>query len=152
MWFNIRAGVIFMKRFRIHHPTSAVGFALLAVATSAVLSVPATAAPQARRYALESTDGLRLHNVAAEPATLQGKNGLRVTMSEEALRGLAGMTPAEQAQVAQLAAIDGLDFANGVRPTNGRADRSGQTESCRAVHLASRLAVVPASPGDAVQV
>ena len=33
---------------------------------------------------------------------------------EESLRRLEGMTPEEQARVAQLAAIDGLDFANGV--------------------------------------
>ena len=88
--------------------------ALLAVAISAALLVPRTAAAQVKHYALESTEGLRLHNVAAESATLQGKKGLRVTISEEALRRLAGMTPEEQLQVEHLAPIIGLDFANGV--------------------------------------
>ncbi len=103
-----------MRRFRGHPPTSAIGSALLAVAAVAVLIVPGTAAREARRYPLESANGLRLHNVTAEPATLQGQKGLRVTISEEAMRRFQGMTPAEQAQFEQLAAIDGLDFADGV--------------------------------------
>ena len=44
------------------------------------------AARQARQYPLASAEGLRLHNVSAEPVTLQGKKGLRVRMSEEAGR------------------------------------------------------------------
>ena len=63
---------------------------------------------------MESTDGLRLHNVAAEPATLRGKKGLRVTISKEAEGRLQGMTPEQQLQVHQLAVIEGLDFANGI--------------------------------------
>lgn len=39
-----------------------------------------------------------------------------------------------------------------LRPTNGSRRRSGATKSCRPVHLTSRLAVVPASQGDALQV
>jgi hypothetical protein len=103
-----------MRRCRANQPTSAIGSALLAVATSAALIVPAAAARQARHYPLESADGLRLHNVAAEPATLQGKKGLRVTVSEDAQRRFQRMTPEEQARFEQLASIDGLDFANGV--------------------------------------
>jgi hypothetical protein len=91
---------------------------LLALATSMALLGPATAAPQAKHYPLESTGGLRLHNVAAEPAVLEGKKGLRVMMSEEAERRFKEMTPAEQAQeqarVGQYAVIEGLEFANGV--------------------------------------
>jgi len=60
-------------------------------------------APQA--YALEAATGLRLHNVAAEPATLQGKKGLRLTLP-------AGV--AAQADQEQLAVIEGLEFSNGV--------------------------------------
>jgi hypothetical protein len=104
----------FMRRVRRDQPKSAIGSALLAVATSVVLLVSGTAARQARHYPLESADGLRLHNVAAEPAVLQGKKGLRVTMSEEALRRFQRMTPEEQSRLEQLALIDGLDFANGV--------------------------------------
>ncbi|MCA1561717.1 MAG: hypothetical protein LC753_14365 [Acidobacteria bacterium] len=77
------------------------------------LLLPGTAARQARHYPLESADGLRLHNVAAEPAVLQGRKGLRVTMSEETLRRLR--TASEGiSEVEQLAAIDGLEFANGI--------------------------------------
>jgi hypothetical protein len=43
-------------------------------------------ARQANHFPLQSTDGLRLHNVSAEPATLQGKKGLRIAISEEASR------------------------------------------------------------------
>ncbi len=103
-----------MRRTRASQPTSVMRSALLAVAISAALLVPGTAAAQVKHYALESTEGLRLHNVAAESATLQGKKGLRVTTSEEALRRLAGMTPQEQLQVEHLAPIIGTDFANGV--------------------------------------
>jgi hypothetical protein len=76
--------------------------------------LPATPSAQAKRYALESPAGLRLHNVAAEAATLQGKKGLRVTISADGQQPLQRMTPEEQAQFEQLAFIDGLEFANGV--------------------------------------
>ncbi|SRR4051812_7094799 len=55
---------------------------------------------QARRFALDSAGGLRMHNVRAEPATLDGKRGLRLT----------GTAPDSD----QFAIIDGLEFANGV--------------------------------------
>jgi hypothetical protein len=75
----------FMRRHHTRHLPSAIRSALLAV-VSAALMVPGTAARQAKHFSLESTDGLRLHNVAAEPATLQGKKGLRIAISEEASR------------------------------------------------------------------
>jgi hypothetical protein len=89
-------------------------FTVLALAIAAVSLAPAPAAGQARRYPLESADSLRLHNVSAAPAVLQDKKGLRVTISEEALRKLKGMTPEEQLRVEQLAPIEGLEFADGV--------------------------------------
>jgi hypothetical protein len=71
-----------------------------------------------RQFALESAAGLRLHNVSAEPATLQGKKGIRVRMSEAAQRQLASKTPQELAAmggpVEQLAVVEGLEFDNGV--------------------------------------
>lgn len=85
-------------------PVAAIGVLLLAT------SLPA----QARRYPLDSPAGLRLHNVVAEPAVLQGKKGLRITPSEEARRRLQSMTPNEQLFFPQLASVDGLEFANGV--------------------------------------
>ena len=96
---------------RIHQGRSALKSASLAFAITMPLLVPQTSAGQARQYALESAKGLRLHNVAAEPAVLEGKKGVRLTMSEETLR----VTPPQGlANIEQLAVIDGLDFANGI--------------------------------------
>jgi hypothetical protein len=65
---------------------------------------------QAKRYSLESLDGLRFHNVMAEPSVLQGKKGLRATVSEETLRRIEGTEQSAQG----LIWIEGLDFSNGV--------------------------------------
>jgi hypothetical protein len=88
-------------------------FAVLVLTITGALVLPTIPSAQAKRYALESTDGLRLHNVVAESATIEGKKGLRVRMSEEALRRSQAMTPQERA-LEQLALIEGLEFANGV--------------------------------------
>jgi hypothetical protein len=88
--------------------------ALLVLTASAAAALRTTPSAQAKHYPLESTAGLRLHNVVAEPALLHGKKGLRITASEEAQRRLQSMTPDEQARFPQLASIDGLEFANGV--------------------------------------
>jgi hypothetical protein len=69
---------------------------------------------QARRYALDSLAGLRLHNVIAEPAILDGKKGVRLTLSPEARRRLAGMTPEQLNQLEQLAVIEGSNFSSGI--------------------------------------
>lgn len=79
-------------------------------------------AQDARRHlALESVVGLRLHNVTAQPAILQGRPGIRVSMSERAQRELAGKTREEQETLAvtggaveQLAVVEGPEFDNGV--------------------------------------
>jgi hypothetical protein len=55
---------------------------------------------QAQRLPLDSTGGLRLHNVKAEAVTLDGKRGVRVT----------GTQPDSE----QLAVIDGVEFSSGV--------------------------------------
>ena len=62
----------------------------------------------AQQLPLESTAGLKLHNVQAEPVTLQGKRGLRVTLSAEAKQ-----RPREM-PVELLAVVAGSDFTNGV--------------------------------------
>jgi hypothetical protein len=90
------------------------GVALFVLTAAAALVPSTTAMAQAKRYQLESTNGLRLHNVVAEPAVLQGKKGLRVTMSEDAKRRFQAMAPEEQARVEQLVVIEGLEFANGI--------------------------------------
>ncbi len=86
----------------------------LFVLTAIAITLPAGSSAQVRRFPLESASGLRLHNVAAEPAVLEGKKGLRVAISEDASRRLQSMTPDQQALFEQLAVIEGLEFANGV--------------------------------------
>jgi hypothetical protein len=82
---------------------------LLALAALTLALLPGRAWAQAKHYPLESLEGLRLHNVAGEPATHQGQKGLRLTFSAKAVP--AG---AVQAEVDQLALIEGLEFSNGV--------------------------------------
>src|SRR5688572_16350155 len=53
---------------------------------SELLPGAASAQAQTKRYPLESIEGLRFHNVTAEPSELQGKKGLSATISEETLR------------------------------------------------------------------
>jgi hypothetical protein len=101
-----------MSRTPHNRPTSAITWAFLAIALAALI-VPAAGARQARHFPLETADGLRLLNVAAVADTLQGKKGLKVTMSDEAVRQLQGMTPEQQSQVEQLASLEGVEFANG---------------------------------------
>src|SRR6187399_3320212 len=86
------------------------GWMLLA---SVVLTTAAEA--QDREYPLESADRLRLHNVSAQPATLAGKKGLRVTLSDEGAAQIQKMTAEQRAQgdLEQLVVIDGPDFSNG---------------------------------------
>jgi len=86
----------------------------LVLTATLTLVLAGGAAAQVKRYPLEGTDGVGLHNVAAEPATHQGKKGLRLTLSEEAERRLKTMTPEAQLQVEQLAPLTGLDFSNGI--------------------------------------
>jgi hypothetical protein len=103
-----------MRRFRVPRPTLTTWATRLALAAAAVLVVPAAASAQARRYPLESASGLRLHNVAAEPVTHEGKRGVRVTISDDAQRRIARLPIEEQAQLEQLAVIEGSDFSSGV--------------------------------------
>src|SRR2546425_8147313 len=105
-----------MRRPGTPHSISMTGSTLLALTTTATLLLPGAASAQVKNYPLESVDGLRLHDVTAEPATLQGKKGLRVTVSEESLRRLQRMAPEErqQFQLDELASIEDLDFSNGV--------------------------------------
>jgi hypothetical protein len=74
------------------------------VSLGLALSLPGGLGAQQRSYALESAEGLKLHNVEAAPATLAGKKGLRLTLGPSA----AGQ------DVDQLAILDGPAFGNGV--------------------------------------
>jgi hypothetical protein len=60
---------------------------------------------QVQRYALDSADGLTLHNVTATMVMLQGKKGLRVAQDEKT----RGAQPQDQ-----LAILSDVDFSNGV--------------------------------------
>ena len=86
----------------------------LALTAIALLGLSLRGSAQVRRYPLESAEGLRLHNVAAEPVVLQGKKGLRVSLSDEGRTRLKNMTPEQQVPIEQLAVITGVDFTNGV--------------------------------------
>lgn len=87
---------------------------LTLLVTAAGLSLPAVSLTQAKHYPLESTAGLRLHNVTAEPAVLEGKKGLRVRMSDQAARRFDSLSEEERGRFEELVVIEGLDFANGV--------------------------------------
>lgn len=97
------------------------GLLLLAAISLAVVAlVDVSAQPRARLFALDSVAGLRLHNVTASAATLDGKQGVRVTMADEARANFQRMTPEERGQAVQtgqleqLAVIEGVAFDNGV--------------------------------------
>jgi hypothetical protein len=85
-------------------------FALAAVsACSLFVGGPAVA----QTFALESTSGLRLHNVQAEPVTRDGKRGLRVTVSADAKQKLQDLPIDQQSRLETLVLIEGTDFKNG---------------------------------------
>ena len=87
--------------------------ALFFVAAAVALGLTSALNAQARSYALESAQGLTLHNVSAVPVVLQDKKGVKVTLSDEAAQRLRAMAADQQAPMEQLALIDGVDFDNG---------------------------------------
>ena len=101
------------------------------------------AAAEDRQFPLESTDHLRLHNVSAQAATLSGKKGLRVTLSDEGAAQIQKMTPEQRAQgdIEQLVVIEGVDFANGtIEAEIAGAVAPGAAEAARGfVGIAFRL-------------
>ena len=86
------------------------GTSLAAVAV--LLSLPGRASAQAGHYPLENTQGLRLVNVSAEPLTLQGRKGVKLTLSPEAARRVATLPP-DQRDIEQLAVLEGVTFGSG---------------------------------------
>lgn len=95
-----------------------------------VLALLARGTASAQSYPLEAATGLRLHNVTAEPATLDGKKGLRVTLAPSA-------SPAGE----QLAVIEKLEFSSGVIEAEiAGAPAPGAAEGARGfVGIAFRL-------------
>lgn len=95
----------------------------LVICAAAVLAVSTTPRAQSsgKSYALEAPAGLRLHNVTAEAATLDGKRGVRVRFDDAIRKRIEAMTPQEREAAVKtgemtepLALIDGLEFGNGV--------------------------------------
>ena len=82
------------------------------VIAGAMLPAVAVSA-QVKHYALESSAGLRMKNVVAGPATLEGKRGVKLIVSDSTRRSVASL-PVEQQQFETFAVIDGTDFGNGV--------------------------------------
>jgi hypothetical protein len=112
---------------------------------SAVL--PDYASGQARRYALATTDGLRLHNATAEGVTFKGKHGVRVAVAREVARRpeyLAG-----HFEVEAYARIEGLEFSNGVIEVEvAGSPAEGEYPGARGfVGIAFRLQTDPALDG-----
>lgn len=94
-----------------------------AVLTLTAALLPLRALAQAKSLPLTSAAGLTLHNVVAEPDTLEGRAGLRIT-GTPAPAGTAPAAPKKGKQAGgpgageanrrdHLVLIDGVDFANG---------------------------------------
>ena len=96
-----------------HTPRRSCGIhgALVTLATTlTLLNIDGSA--QTRHYPLVSTAGLRLVNATAEPATLNGKKGLRVT---EKLPAQTSQSPEAQRTTGKaLVVVEGTEFTNGV--------------------------------------
>jgi hypothetical protein len=91
--------------------------------TLGVLLLPTMSIAQTARYPLTSTADLRLHNVIAEPATLQGKKGLKVTVSAETL---------QRGSDERLVLVNDLEFGDGVIEAEIAGDvRPGAPEGAR---------------------
>ena len=94
-------------RYRVVRSLASVLLASVVLATAA--------GAQDRQYPLESADHLRLHNVSVQPATLAGKKGLQVKLSDEGSALFEKMTPEQRAQgdIEQLVVLEGPDFSSG---------------------------------------
>jgi hypothetical protein len=86
------------------------GFERLILASALALVLPAVASAQDRSLPLTTMDGLTLIRAKAEPATHQGKQGLRVTVSDEALK----QAKPGDGELNPLVVIQNLEFSNGV--------------------------------------
>ena len=85
------------------------------------LLAPVALSAQATRYPLTSTASLRPHNVIAEPATFQGKKGLKVMAAAESAAGNE-----ELVLITDLEFGDGVievEIAGGVRPGSAEGAR-----------------------------
>lgn len=86
--------------------------AAIALIGALTVALPDAASGQARRIALDSTAGLRLHNASVEAVTFKDKRGVRVAVAPEFARRPEYLTG--QIQPETFAWIEGLDFSDGV--------------------------------------
>lgn len=101
---------------------------LVIFATAALVSSGGASA-QPNHYSLESVAGLRLHNVTAEPVVLDGKRGIRVQMSEGALRTFQALPQEGQQRATQRGFIEELAVLSSVRCleiAHGRRNRANR--------------------------
>ncbi len=97
------------------------------------------AQPKGRTFPLVDATELRPHNVTVVPATLGGRPGVRMVMSEATARRIQAMTPEERQRVQaagsvdeQLAVVDGVQFGNGtIEAEIAGAPRAGAGEGAR---------------------
>ncbi|HET7809003.1 MAG TPA: hypothetical protein VFL16_00330 [Steroidobacteraceae bacterium] len=85
---------------------------IFALPCAALLSTALAAAPH--EYPLETTSGLRMHNVQATPVKLEGKRGLMVVISDEEKQRIARQPAGQKNVVETLVVIEDSDFTNGV--------------------------------------
>ena len=112
---------------------------LMGVALTLTALADVAAQPAVRRVPLADIAGLRPHNVAVSPATLNGRAGVRMTMSDEARARFTALTPAQREEAArtgqtleQLAVIDGISFGNGtIEAEIAGAPQTGTFEGAR---------------------
>ena len=83
---------------------------LLTAVATLILALSADTRAQGRSFPLATIEGLTLISAKAEPVTHQGRAGLRVVVSDEALQRA---TPAD-GELNPLAVIQGVEFSSGV--------------------------------------
>jgi hypothetical protein len=91
---------------RFPQSTSLARLARPALTIAASLLLAGTPAAQVKHYPLDAATGLWLHHVKAQPAELQGKQGLRLTED-------VASPPGVQVEINGLATIEGLTFSSG---------------------------------------
>lgn len=121
---------------------------LCTTAAALMLSALVLGQPRGHTFPLTDATGLRLHNVSVVPATLSGRQGVRMTMADAVQRRLEAMPAEERQRVLasgsvdeQLALIEGVQFGNGtISAEIAGAPRTGAGEGARGfVGLAFRV-------------
>lgn len=110
-----------------------------ACAIALTLSALVLAQPEVQRFPLVDASRLRQHNVTVVAATLDGRQGVRMTMADATQRRIGAMTPEERQRVQatgsvdeQLAILEGVQFANGtIEAEIAGAPRAGAGEGAR---------------------